>query len=36
VNVLNRRIHEWSAIEERFLLLQETGSRYNFGIRAKF
>ena len=22
--------------EERFLLLQETGSRYNFGIRAKF
>ncbi|KQU56046.1 hypothetical protein ASG67_08240 [Sphingomonas sp. Leaf339] len=36
VNVLNRRIHEWSAIEERFLLLQETGARYNVGVRAKF
>ncbi|MEG8039907.1 TonB-dependent receptor [Sphingomonas sp. LR60] len=36
VNVTNQRIHEWSAIEERFLLLQETGARYNFGARVKF
>ncbi|MBW6533275.1 TonB-dependent receptor [Sphingomonas sp. RRHST34] len=36
VNVTNRRVHEWSAIEERFLLLQETGARYNFGARVKF
>lgn len=36
VNVLNQKVHEWSAIEERFLLLQETGSRYNFGARFKF
>ncbi|WP_082439118.1 MULTISPECIES: TonB-dependent receptor [unclassified Sphingomonas] len=36
VNVTNQRIHEWSAIEDRFLLLQETGARYNFGARVKF
>lgn len=36
VNILNERIDEWSAIEERFLLLQETGARYNFGARLKF
>ncbi|MBW6530361.1 TonB-dependent receptor [Sphingomonas sp. RRHST34] len=36
VNVTNQRIDEWSAIEERFLLLQETGARYNFGARVKF
>ncbi|WP_327196799.1 hypothetical protein [Sphingomonas sp. Leaf62] len=36
VNVTNQRIHEWSGIEERFLLLQETGARYNFGARVKF
>jgi TonB-dependent receptor len=36
VNVTNERIEEWSAIQERFLLLQETGSRYNFGVRARF
>ena len=36
VNVTNQYIDEWSAIEERFLLLQDTGARYNFGIRAKF
>ncbi len=36
VNVTNQRIHEWSAIEERFLLRQETGARYNFGARVKF
>lgn len=36
VNVTNSKVDEWSAIEERFLLLEETGARYNFGIRAKF
>lgn len=36
VNVTNQYVDEWSAIEERFLLLQGTGARYNFGIRAKF
>ena len=36
VNVTNQRVNEWSAIEDRFLLLQETGARYNFGVRAKF
>ncbi|KQN93011.1 hypothetical protein ASE95_10515 [Sphingomonas sp. Leaf231] len=35
VNVTNQRVHDWSAIEDRFLLLQDTGARYNFGIRAK-
>jgi TonB-dependent receptor len=35
VNVTNERVHDWSAIEDRFLLLQDTGARYNFGIRAK-
>ncbi len=36
VNVTNQYIDEWSAIKDRFLLLQDTGARYNFGIRAKF
>ncbi|TCP31836.1 TonB-dependent receptor [Sphingomonas sp. BK235] len=36
VNVTNELINEWSAIEERYLLRQETGARYNFGVRAKF
>jgi iron complex outermembrane recepter protein len=36
VNVTNQYVDEWSAIKERFLLLQDTGSRYNFGVRAKF
>jgi iron complex outermembrane recepter protein len=36
VNVLNTHVHEWSAIEERFLLMQDTGSRYIFGARVKF
>jgi len=36
VNVTNTRVNEWSAIEDRFLLLQETGARYNFGVRVKF
>lgn len=36
VNVTNQKIDEFSVIEDRFLLLQDTGARYNFGIRAKF
>lgn len=36
VNVTNERVNEWSAVEDRFLLLQETGPRYNFGVRVKF
>jgi iron complex outermembrane recepter protein len=36
VNVTNEHIKEWSAIQERFLLFQDTGSRYNFGARFKF
>ncbi|MBB5709750.1 TonB-dependent receptor [Sphingomonas xinjiangensis] len=36
VNVTNQRVHEWSAIQDRFLLLQDTGARYNFGVRANF
>lgn len=36
VNVLNQHVQEWSAIEERFLLFQDTGARYNFGARYKF
>ncbi|WP_083500525.1 TonB-dependent receptor [Sphingomonas endophytica] len=36
VNVTNQYVNEWSAIEERFLLRQDTGARYNFGVRAKF
>jgi hypothetical protein len=36
VNVTKQRVDEWSAIEDRFLLLQDTGARYNFGVRAKF
>lgn len=36
VNVTNQKVDEWSAIEDRFLLLQDTGARYNFGVRAKF
>lgn len=36
VNVTNQYIDEWSAIKERYLLQQETGARYNFGVRAKF
>jgi iron complex outermembrane receptor protein len=36
VNVLDQHIQEWSAIEERFLLFQDTGARYNFGARFKF
>ncbi|WP_176500496.1 TonB-dependent receptor [Sphingomonas sp. HMP9] len=36
VNVTNERVNEWSAVEDRFLALQETGARYNFGVRVKF
>lgn len=36
VNVTNARVDEWSAIEDRFLMLQDTGARYNFGVRATF
>ncbi|MEH3103603.1 MAG: TonB-dependent receptor [Sphingomonas phyllosphaerae] len=36
VNVTNQFIDEWSVIKERYLLQQETGARYNFGVRAKF
>ncbi|HTG37646.1 TonB-dependent receptor [Sphingomonas sp.] len=36
VNVTNQKVDEWSAIEERYLLLEETGARYNFGVRVKF
>ncbi|WP_165799657.1 TonB-dependent receptor [Sphingomonas oleivorans] len=36
VNVTNEYVDEWSAIKDRFLLLQDTGARYNFGVRAKF
>ena len=36
VNVTNARVEEWSVIEDRFLMLQDTGARYNFGVRATF
>ncbi|WP_420145720.1 TonB-dependent receptor [Sphingobium sp.] len=36
VNVTNEKVNEWSAVKDRFLLLQDTGARYNFGVRAKF
>ena len=35
VNVTNEFIDEWSAIKERYLLQQETGARYNVGVRLK-
>lgn len=35
VNVTNQKVDEWSAIEERYLLLEETGARYNFGVRVR-
>ncbi|MBY9064215.1 TonB-dependent receptor [Sphingomonas yunnanensis] len=35
VNVTNEFIDEWSAIKERYLLQQETGARYNVGLRVK-
>lgn len=36
VNVTNEYVDEWSAVKSRFLMLQDTGARYNFGVRAKF
>lgn len=36
VNVLNEQVDEWSVLKERFLLLQDTGARYNFGVRVRF
>jgi iron complex outermembrane recepter protein len=35
-NVLGAKTRDFSVIPERFLLLQDIGSRYNFGVRAKF
>ncbi|MHC1547881.1 TonB-dependent receptor [Phyllobacterium sp. K27] len=36
INITNAHIKEWSAIEDRFLLMQSTGSRYNFGVRITY
>ena len=36
VNILDAYIHDYSVLEERFKRLQNTGSRYSFGVRAKF
>ena len=36
VNITNEYVDEWSAVKDRFLMLQDTGARYNFGVRAKF
>jgi iron complex outermembrane recepter protein len=35
-NVLGAKTRDFSVLPERFLLLQDIGSRYNFGVRAKF
>jgi TonB-dependent receptor len=36
VNITNQYVHDYSVLEERLLLLQNTGSRYLFGVRARF
>jgi len=36
VNLTSAYVHDYSDLEERFLLLQNTGSRYLFGVRARF
>ena len=36
VNLTSAYIRDYSAMEDRFLLLQNTGSRYLFGIRGRF
>lgn len=36
VNVTNQYVHDYSMLEERLLLLQNTGARYLFGVRARF
>jgi iron complex outermembrane recepter protein len=35
-NVLGTKTKDYSVLTERFTLLQDVGSRYNFGVRAKF
>ncbi len=35
-NVFSAKTQDFSVLPERFLLLQNIGSRYNFGVRAKF
>ncbi len=35
-NVLGAKTRDFSVLQERFLLLQNIGSRFNFGVRAKF
>ena len=36
VNLTSAYVHDYSVLEERFLLLQNTGARYLFGVRARF
>jgi hypothetical protein len=36
VNLTNQYVNDYSVRQERLLLLQNTGSRYLFGVRAKF
>ncbi|TCP35080.1 TonB-dependent receptor [Sphingomonas sp. BK235] len=36
VNLTNAYVHDYSVLEDRFLLLQNTGARYLFGVRARF
>jgi iron complex outermembrane recepter protein len=35
-NVLGTKTRDYSVLRERFTLLQDIGSRYNFGVRANF
>ncbi|MBB4086971.1 TonB-dependent receptor [Sphingomonas carotinifaciens] len=36
VNLTSAYVNDYSVLEDRFLLLQNTGSRYLFGVRARF
>lgn len=36
VNLTNQDVNDDSVFEERPLMLQNTGSRYLFGVRARF
>ncbi len=36
VNLTNAYVRDFSVLEERFLMLQNTGARYLFGVRARF
>ncbi len=36
VNLTSAYVHDYSVLEERFLLLQNTGARYLFGVRGRF